>query len=136
MPKIAALFSIFITVIAGIIMAGVTEWAIIAGVVFAFGGVAIGIKGWTDPVFSKSVTGWIGAAAIFLGAGATAFAVECFVGRYFYPDRAFIDAGFHTGIFGGFFTVAVTGSLVLFAIGGAAYRGMEKWMQRKPKEMR
>jgi len=136
MPTIAALLSMFVAVGAVVILAGATTSAILAGVLVAVGGVCMGLKLWTDSAVPKSVTGWIGAAATCLGAGATVYAVECVVGRLFHPDRAFIEAGLSTGPFGGLCTVVVTSWLVLFTIGGAAHRGTEKRMQRKSKEPR
>jgi len=135
MPTIVAMLVMFTVVGVGVAATGGTPSALLVGAVLAAGGIAMGMKGWNDSSVPKSPKGWLVAAAACLGVGAGVYAVECAVGKLVHPELAFLEAGLRTGPFGGLCTVAITGWIALFAIGGAAYRSTEHWMQRKAKDL-
>jgi hypothetical protein len=136
MPTAAALLSIVVTVAMFVILTGATTFSVLVGALLAAGGVGMGIKGWNDAAMPKTFSGWLRTAAVYLSGGAVIYTVECIFGRLVHPELGFFQAGLRTGPFGGIFTFFVTGSLVLFAIGGAAYRGAEKRMKSKVEESR
>ena len=134
MPTFAALLSMVVVVAAAIIAAGATTAALFVGVVLTAGGLAMGWKLWTDSGVPKSPLGWFAIALGALAVGSGVYAVECLVGSLGHPELAFLEAGLRTGPFGGICTIVVTGWLVLFAIGGAAYSGTRNWMGQKARD--
>ena len=134
MPTFIAFLAMVLVIGAVVVLAGATTFSVFVGALLAAGGLVMGIKGWDDSAMPKSLVGWISTGAICLGVGAAVYTVECIVGKLVHPDLNFLEAGLRTGPFGGVCTVVVTGWLVLFAIGGAAYRGTKRRIQARAGE--
>src|SRR6478735_7046208 len=107
MPRLAAIVSVLLAGALAVAIVGVTPVAFVVVCALVVGGIALGWKGWADPLLPKTSAGWAGGVGAMFGLCALVYMVECVLGSMAHPELQFLEAGLRTGPFGGFATLAV-----------------------------
>ncbi|WP_074577542.1 hypothetical protein [Polaromonas sp. JS666] len=93
--------------------------------------VVTGVKMWSEPGMPNSHKDW---AWTLLGApvfGGLVFCVEMVIGKLAYPELGPIEAGLHTGPFGGVLTVICTAAMMVVSMGGIAHGFAEQFIRKR-----
>jgi hypothetical protein len=130
MANLAGALAIFAAVMATAAFLEANEIGYFLATVVAAAAILTGRHFWVDKQAPTAPTGWAYGLLLVLVGGSVVFSLEMAVGKMFNPNLGFVEAGFHTGPFGGICTVAVTAFIALVAIGGLFRSIALKWFQR------
>lgn len=129
MANLAGSLAIFAAVLATAVALGANELGYFLAAVVSAGAILTGRRLWMDPQAPTAPTGWARGLLLVLVGGSVVFSLEMALGKLFYPNLGFVEAGFHTGPLGGICTVTVTAFIALVAIGGLFRSIALKWLQ-------
>lgn len=130
MANLAGSFAILAAVLATAASLGANEVGYFLAAVVAAAAILTGRRIWVGKQAPTAPSGWAYGLLLVLVGGSVVFSLEMAVGKMINPNLGFVEAGFHTGPFGGICTVSVTAFIALVAIGGLFRSIALKWFQR------